>query len=221
VKAALALQLHNQHFVYDDDPDVQKRVMTGVKSVGDFERNLLTVHRGTCNYAGTHLGLMWRMVGLPTRFVSGSVAGSIISRRGDTHLWPEYWNGTQWIAGEGADTVMAPWVRPHIVPEGEVPLHDNFLSISQVLAQPGALEHKSRIARQEAVLKAKEVIQLLLRIPEDWTTIRRMLSTKEGSRELADLIDVVMLESFQALEQVSHGIVDSQKRRIWGSKKKP
>lgn len=105
-KNAMVTLLHQETFKYDDDPEIETRVMDGVESMARFESNLVNIGRGICNYSAARLSIMKRLCGLPTKVESGVVTSNKSLTSGSTHAWLKSWDGKQWYNEESAMGVV-------------------------------------------------------------------------------------------------------------------
>lgn len=95
-KVALAQEMWNGNFVYDNDYGLNDQVKGENKE--EIAAKILNTSRGICNLSATGFAILLRSLGVPSRVCSGYWKQS--SDHGGRHMWVEYWNGNRWIPHE-------------------------------------------------------------------------------------------------------------------------
>lgn len=212
-KAALILNLQEHRFEYNDDPDGERQIMERVQTVRDFERNLLNTATGTCNYAATSVALMLRLCHIPVKMEAGSVAGSKVSRRSDTHLWPIFWDGAEWVGIEGTRGSISPSVRIDFSGSrgGRMARLNGPTDLLSTLSSPSIW---SKVMGGELNSEIRMALRALSESPEMMKELVQMLSTTDSKLAFETLIRGLMLTTAETVESGARAFALSQKEEL-------
>ena len=212
-KAALILSLQESRYQYNDDPNIEQQIMNGVQDIGDFERSLLNTSAGTCNYAATSVALMLRLCNMPVKVEAGSVAGSKVSRMSDTHLWPTFWDGREWIAIEGVRGSISPSITLDFS-QGHGVRAASLTSSFGLLNRHSSPLMWSKVIGGELTSNIRASLQAISQTPALMKELVEMLSSADSRSALETLLKGLMLTTAETVESGAAAFAQKQREDL-------